>query len=117
MVGPQAFESALAFNANIGAWNTAAVTNLSHVCAVLDARSLRHCRVHIYMYMDIFALVRTCHMYPQSTYECFPSARTACGRHAGVVLGVLVRMWQTCPMHAPFRAAPTLVFRRSMYAR
>ncbi len=31
--GAQAFESALAFNANIGAWNTAAVTMLGGVCA------------------------------------------------------------------------------------
>ncbi len=34
VAGPQAFESAAAFNANIGAWNTAAVTTLSSVCAV-----------------------------------------------------------------------------------
>jgi hypothetical protein len=31
--GAQAFYSSLAFNANIGAWNTAAVTDLSYVCA------------------------------------------------------------------------------------
>ncbi len=31
--GAQAFQSALAFNANIGAWNTAAVTSLTSVCA------------------------------------------------------------------------------------
>ncbi len=31
--GPQAFASATAFNANIGAWNTASVTDLSSVCA------------------------------------------------------------------------------------
>jgi hypothetical protein len=31
--GAQAFSSASAFNANIGAWNTAAVTTLSFVCA------------------------------------------------------------------------------------
>jgi hypothetical protein len=31
--GAQAFYSASAFNANIGAWNTAAVTTLSYVCA------------------------------------------------------------------------------------
>ncbi len=31
--GAQAFRSASAFNANIGAWNTAAVTTLSYVCA------------------------------------------------------------------------------------
>ncbi len=30
-VGSQAFLSASAFNANIGAWNTAAVTTLSYV--------------------------------------------------------------------------------------
>ena len=32
-LGAQAFSSASAFNANIGAWNTAAVTTLSGVCA------------------------------------------------------------------------------------
>ena len=32
-LGAQAFQSASAFNANIGAWNTAAVTTLSYVCA------------------------------------------------------------------------------------
>ncbi len=32
-VGSQAFNSASAFNANIGAWNTAAVTTLLGVCA------------------------------------------------------------------------------------
>ncbi len=31
--GAQAFSAASAFNANIGAWNTAAVTTLSYVCA------------------------------------------------------------------------------------
>ena len=31
--GAQAFYSSLAFNANIGAWNTAAVTLLASVCA------------------------------------------------------------------------------------
>ena len=34
VVGPQAFNGASAFNANIGAWNTASVTTLSSVCAV-----------------------------------------------------------------------------------
>jgi surface protein len=33
VVGSQAFQSASAFNANIGAWNTAAVTTLSNVSA------------------------------------------------------------------------------------
>jgi hypothetical protein len=33
VVGSQALRSASAFNANIGAWNTAAVTTLSSVCA------------------------------------------------------------------------------------
>jgi surface protein len=32
-VGSQAFYLASAFNANIGAWNTASVTTLSAVCA------------------------------------------------------------------------------------
>ena len=32
-LGAQAFSSASAFNANIGAWNTASVTTLSRVCA------------------------------------------------------------------------------------
>jgi hypothetical protein len=32
-LGSQAFQSASAFNANIGAWNTARVTTLSNVCA------------------------------------------------------------------------------------
>ena len=32
-LGAQAFFAASAFNANIGAWNTAAVTTLSSVCA------------------------------------------------------------------------------------
>jgi surface protein len=32
-LGSQAFYSASAFNANIGAWNTASVTTLFYVCA------------------------------------------------------------------------------------
>ena len=32
-LGAQAFESAAAFNANIGAWNTASVSNMQSVCA------------------------------------------------------------------------------------
>ena len=32
-LGAQAFNSASAFNANIGAWNTASVTTLYYVCA------------------------------------------------------------------------------------
>ncbi len=39
--GLQAFQSASAFNANIGAWNTASVTSLYGVC-------VRFCRVYIY---------------------------------------------------------------------
>ncbi len=37
-LGAQAFYGAKAFNANIGAWNTAAVTTLSVVCAALSPR-------------------------------------------------------------------------------
>ncbi len=33
LIGSQAFNSASAFNANIGAWNTASVTTLYSVCA------------------------------------------------------------------------------------
>jgi hypothetical protein len=36
--GAQAFYSAAAFNANIGAWNTASVTSLYVVCAAFSAR-------------------------------------------------------------------------------
>jgi hypothetical protein len=57
--GSQAFGSATTFNANIGAWNTAAVSNMHSVSAVLDGRSMRHVYVHMY------ACVRTSHMYPQ----------------------------------------------------
>ncbi len=39
--GAQAFGAASAFNANIGAWNTAAVTSLSHVCAAFSAQAAR----------------------------------------------------------------------------
>ncbi len=35
--GSQAFRGASAFNANIGAWNTARVTSLSYVCAAFSA--------------------------------------------------------------------------------
>ena len=41
-LGAQAFNGAPAFNANIGAWNTAAVTTLSNVCAAFSARAARH---------------------------------------------------------------------------
>jgi hypothetical protein len=40
--GAQAFTWASAFNANIGAWNTASVTTLSSVCAAFPARAARH---------------------------------------------------------------------------
>ncbi len=43
-LGSQAFRSASAFNANIGAWNTARVTALSYVCAAFPARAARICR-------------------------------------------------------------------------
>ncbi len=42
-LGSQAFTQASAFNANIGAWNIAAVTSLSMVCAAISARAARHC--------------------------------------------------------------------------
>jgi surface protein len=35
-LGSQAFGSAKAFNANIGAWNTASVSNMAYVCAALS---------------------------------------------------------------------------------
>ncbi len=37
-LGAQAFQSAKAFNANIGAWNTAAVSIMQQVCAAFPAR-------------------------------------------------------------------------------
>jgi hypothetical protein len=33
-LGPQAFQYASAFNANIGAWNTASMTTIDSVCAL-----------------------------------------------------------------------------------
>ncbi len=42
--GAQAFSGAWAFNADIGAWNTAAVTRLDMVCAAFPARAARHRR-------------------------------------------------------------------------
>ncbi len=41
-LGSQAFESASVFNADIGAWNTAAVTSLHQVCAAFPAAAARH---------------------------------------------------------------------------
>jgi hypothetical protein len=43
-LGSQAFMEASAFIANIGAWNTARVTDLSWVCAASPARAARHRR-------------------------------------------------------------------------
>ncbi len=43
VVGLQAFLSASAFNANIGAWNTARVTTLSLVCAATSADGHDRC--------------------------------------------------------------------------
>jgi hypothetical protein len=43
-LGAQAFRLALVFNANIGAWNTASVTELTFVCAAFPARAARHRR-------------------------------------------------------------------------
>jgi surface protein len=43
-LGSQAFYSASAFNANIGAWNTASVTNMAYVCAAFSAQAARHRR-------------------------------------------------------------------------
>ncbi len=43
-LGSQAFQSASAFNADIGAWNTASVTELSAVCGAFPARAARHRR-------------------------------------------------------------------------
>ncbi len=40
-VGSQVFHSAMAFNANIGAWNTARVKSLDSVCAAFGRRSPR----------------------------------------------------------------------------
>jgi hypothetical protein len=53
LVGSQAFQSALAFNANIGAWNTASVTDVSIVCAASGP-------AHICMYMYIYVYVCVC---------------------------------------------------------
>jgi hypothetical protein len=41
-LGAQAFRSAAAFNANIGAWNTASVSNMVSVCAAFSDRAARH---------------------------------------------------------------------------
>ncbi len=54
LVGSQAFSYASAFNANIGAWNTAAVSNMAAVCAVLAARSMRHRRVYKCLCVYVF---------------------------------------------------------------
>ncbi len=44
LLGSQAFSSAAAFNANIGAWNTASVTTLFAVCAGFPAWAARQCK-------------------------------------------------------------------------
>jgi surface protein len=44
-LGSQAFLSNDAFNANIGAWNTARVTSMQEVCAGISARAVRHRRL------------------------------------------------------------------------
>jgi surface protein len=41
-LGSQAFYSASAFNADIGAWNTASVSTMANVCAAFSARAARH---------------------------------------------------------------------------
>ena len=43
-LGAQALTSAKAFNANIGAWNTAAVSSMCNVCAAFWAWAARHRR-------------------------------------------------------------------------
>jgi hypothetical protein len=43
-LGAQTFQMASAFNANIGAWNTAALTVMSYVCAAFPARAARYRR-------------------------------------------------------------------------
>jgi hypothetical protein len=45
-LGAQAFQQASAFNANIGAWNTARVLTLEGVCAAVSAAAARHRRRH-----------------------------------------------------------------------
>jgi surface protein len=40
-LGSQVFNGASAFNANIGAWDTASVTELGGVCAAFSARAAR----------------------------------------------------------------------------
>jgi hypothetical protein len=39
-LGSQAFNYALAFNANIGAWNTARIANMASVCALIAIASI-----------------------------------------------------------------------------
>ncbi len=43
-IGSQAFYYALGFNANIGAWNIASVSNMNYVCAAFLAWAARHRR-------------------------------------------------------------------------
>ena len=43
-LGLQAFYKASAFNADIGAWNTASITFLYQVCTAFSARAARHRR-------------------------------------------------------------------------
>ncbi len=40
-LGPQAFNLASAFNANIGAWNTASMTTIVRVCALCHRQRVR----------------------------------------------------------------------------
>jgi hypothetical protein len=106
-LGSQAFYSASAFNANIGAWNTARVTSLNYVCAAVSARRRataggtrsagrrcgagrcaprrRRCACNI---VDLFYICNNCRMLSVSlvrpriyaeTCEPFPSAWTLRG--------------------------------------
>ncbi len=72
-LGSQAFTGAEAFNANIGAWNTASITTLSYVCAAfrsadaLGRSSMRHggttdarARVRTHVYALARAGVHVC---------------------------------------------------------
>jgi hypothetical protein len=53
-LGPQAFYEAKAFNANIGAWNTARIANMAYVCALCHRQRVRSVCFMLAFVLDSF---------------------------------------------------------------
>jgi hypothetical protein len=85
-LGSQALRGATAFNANIGAWNTASMTTMASVCALCHRPACAECVLRACLCASLISRVLVCHR----PWRIKPAALHACVCRASLISRVLL---------------------------